>query len=372
MFNRFQNIFWFFWLLLFKKSAKKVPKKPKKIIFVYMGKLGDMVCITPVFRAVKEKYPNIEIIVFGDNVNKNLLEGNLDVDQYYIFSNIKTIISDLKSIEPDFGIIISPDFKFLISLLRANVPGISVSKVVGGFTPYETRPYKILRSKCFVAEHQMGNYAPGEYFRLLEPLRIPFPENARLLSKNLYFSKEAGEKMEKVVLEFKKNSEKVVGVMVSTGNKIKEWPKENFVGLIKRIKENYNFTVLLLGTKNDLSLANEINKEVEVKNLAGVFNLDEFKALVSKIDLVIGVDTGPIYVAEAFGTPTIDILGPMAENEQPPIGAKHLVVKIEREKPELHIMNARVYDWNEARRQIEEISPELVFEAFKKLFPIEK
>jgi ADP-heptose:LPS heptosyltransferase len=80
------------------------------------------------------------------------------------------------------------------------------------------------------------------------------------------------------------------------------------------------------------------------------------------------VDTGPIYVAEAFGTPTVDIVGPVDEREQPPIGQKHrVVVPPERRIPALHIMNAHGYDRKEARRQSEAITTAMVLDACREL-----
>lgn len=58
----------------------------------------------------------------------------------------------------------------------------------------------------------------------------------------------------------------------------------------------------------------------------------------------------------------------MDEKEQPPIGERHKIVKSEnRLKPELHIMNARVYDKEEALRQINEISVNMVTTEFDDL-----
>ena len=107
----------------------------------------------------------------------------------------------------------------------------------------------------------------------------------------------------------------------------------------------------------------------EVKNSEGIidasekFSIDELKALIAQAGLFISVDTGPLYIAEAFGVPTVDIVGPMDEREQPPIGEHHKVVVPPRTAAAIHIMNARVYDEQEARRQIEAISVEMVCEA---------
>ena len=65
---------------------------------------------------------------------------------------------------------------------------------------------------------------------------------------------------------------------------------------------------------------------------------------------------------------TVDIVGPIDENEQPPIALKHkIIVPPGRVKPELYVMNARTYDKEEAIRQVESISTEAVIQAIEDL-----
>ena len=86
-------------------------------------------------------------------------------------------------------------------------------------------------------------------------------------------------------------------------------------------------------------------------------SIDELKAFITQARLFISVDTGPIYIAEAFGVATIDITGPIDENEQPPISSQNLVViPRNRQKPELFVMNAKKYNKEEALRQVQSIT----------------
>ena len=105
-----------------------------------------------------------------------------------------------------------------------------------------------------------------------------------------------------------------------------------------------------------------LNEKTQFINTSGIFNIDELKALISKISLFISVDTGPIYIAEAFGVPSIDIIGPVDESEQPPVGTKHKIVYLRnRKEAAIHILNARMYDYAEAKRQIDGITTDMVF-----------
>lgn len=96
--------------------------------------------------------------------------------------------------------------------------------------------------------------------------------------------------------------------------------------------------------------------------------LDLLKAVVSKLDLVVGVDTGPIYIAEAYKVPTVDIVGPVDENVQPPKGPCHAVVTPHGPRtPQLFILNSRQYDVAEVKRQLDDTRVEDVIAAIDSL-----
>ncbi|KKS75955.1 MAG: Glycosyl transferase, family 9 [Candidatus Azambacteria bacterium GW2011_GWA2_42_9] len=166
------------------------------------------------------------------------------------------------------------------------------------------------------------------------------------------------------------DSDFIVGITPSAGSKIKEWPCDRFAKLADYIYSKYQAKIIIIGGPGDVEVDEMISflaENTKFVNAKGLFDIEELKALVSKLHLFISVDTGPIYIAEAFNVPTIDIIGPMDENEQPPMGKFHKIVVAQRLKPALHIMNARVYDAKEVRRQAESITVEMVIKELDNL-----
>jgi ADP-heptose:LPS heptosyltransferase len=320
----------------------------------------------------EKKYPSCKVIVFGNAVNKELLSGNNDVDQYEIFEK-GSLFSNMKKAKmynADFACAVTPSFANLAALYLAGIPCISAPAVEGGWSPYETKTYKILRRLVRTVPHSMGSYAPREYLRLLEPMHIKTDNT----EKHLSFSSEAREKVSLFLSENKVmvGRDFVVCISPSAGNKIKKWSEQNFANLTARIITEYNAKVIFIGGKNDsaeVEFTKKLLGNVPVVDTCGLFTMDELKALIAQMSVFISVDTGPVYIAEAFGVPTIDIVGPMDEREQPPRGKKHKVVVGKRMAPELHIMNARVYNETEARRQIDIITIDEVMDTFYELFP---
>ncbi|MEX0651991.1 MAG: glycosyltransferase family 9 protein [Candidatus Paceibacterota bacterium] len=320
------------------------------------------------FRAVKDKYPNAQVTVLGNKINQKLLEGNTDVDDYIVYNedNTYSMIVEVKKRNPDFACITSPDSINLAILYLAGIPLVVAPVIKGGWSPLETRSYKMLRNLVEVRTHTMGKYAPREYLRLLEPINIYTDDT----QKHLAFSKEADSNVSRFLKEYGiQKDDFIVGISPSAGNKIKEWPVDRFAEVADYLQRNNKNKAFIIGGPEDSGLSQKMSQcmDTEVRDTTGKWSIDELKAFISKLNLFISVDTGPIYIAEAFGVPTIDIVGPIDEREQPPINKKHKVVVPKREKPELHVMNARVYNHREVRVQAESISVDMVKNAVKEL-----
>ena len=357
---------------LFKGRATGKVVIPKTTLVVQLAKMGDMVCTTPVFAAIKKKYPECEVYVLGDSVNEKLLEGNPDVDGYFVYN--KNFLDTLKSLRKkkfDFACLTGPSPELLSLLYLTGTPSIAAPIVKLGFCPHQTRAYNILRNFVITPPHYMGRYAPREYLRLLEPIGI-FTDDT---NKRLFFSSSA----ENAVSEFLRREsinlgkDFVAGIAPGTGkNKIKLWGREKFARVAEHIFRTYQAKIVILGSADDKKEVEEmmsfLDPATRVINTCDLFNIDEFKSLISNFSLLIAVDTGPIYIAEAFGVPTIDIVGPMDEREQPPVGPRHLIVKSPvRRAPAIHVMNNRIYDRVEALKQADAITPEMVISAADKL-----
>lgn len=366
---KLQNLLLFFLSLgrffIAGRSVKKI-EKPKKVLIIQLAKMGDMVCTTPMFRAIKQKYPDCKVYVLGDAVNWELLQDNSDVDHYFIWQKkiFKTIVQ-LRKEQIDFGCVTGPSPEALAILYLVGIPTIAAPVIENGFSPQETQTYKLMRKFVMAVSHRMGNYASREYLRLLEPLGI-FSQDS---TKHLGFSERAAREVADFFSTVSKEKDRdfLVGIFPSTGYALKKWPADRFAKVADYMQEKYRAKIIVLGAGKDKEAIEEmldnLNPETKVINCCDRFTLDELKALISKMSLFISVDTGPIYIAEAFGVPTINIIGPMDDREQAPRGKFDKVVKVERKEPQMRIMNTSVFDYKEAIRQRDGITVEMVLSA---------
>ncbi len=350
-------------------TAKMPPKSPRVVLVFQLAQLGDMVCTTPVFRAIKSSYPESRLCVVGQPQYRELLNDNQDVDEYIAFTEFEEVLARVAPLSIDVAISVAPSFTALAIAFLGGAKAIIAPRIENGFSPNSTWMYGLLRAVTITRPHRMGSYAPGEYLRLLEPLGITTNDTR----KHLGFSLAAkGEIQQLFNVHGIQEADTVVGISVSSGNKIKNWGADRFARVADYIYTHYKARIMLIGGPADaeevIAFKGAISGDTPIIDASHALSLDALKALIARMHIFISVDTGPIYIAEAFGVKTIDIVGPVDEREQPPQGIGHLVVKWkERTKPAVHIMNARIYNYDEARRQVERISVEDVCQAFDML-----
>lgn len=104
----------------------------------------------------------------------------------------------------------------------------------------------------------------------------------------------------------------------------KQWPVEHFGKLAQMLAEqNNNALVLILGSKKESLLADEIvklsNSNNQVINWCGQTTLDEAMGCIAIADKVISNDSGLMHIAAAFRRPQVAIFGSSDPRHTPPL-----------------------------------------------------
>jgi heptosyltransferase II len=104
----------------------------------------------------------------------------------------------------------------------------------------------------------------------------------------------------------------------------KRWPTEYFAVLAQQlIKQNSNNQIILLGGKNDYSLAQEITSQSKlgsnIHNWCGNTSLDEAIALIDMSKAVVSNDSGLMHIAAALQIPQVAIFGSSDPAHTPPL-----------------------------------------------------
>lgn len=111
--------------------------------------------------------------------------------------------------------------------------------------------------------------------------------------------------------------------------RFKCWPAEQNAALIDRLTDAGLPIVLSAAAEpSELAFVGEIERRTRGRpiNLAGKLSLKELGALAARARIFVGVDSMPMHLAAAMGTPTVALFGPSGEDEWRPWRVRHRVV----------------------------------------------
>nr|HID58598.1 glycosyltransferase family 9 protein [Desulfobacterales bacterium] len=311
-------------------KSVKLREKRKKFLIYQTAKIGDLVCTTHVFRAIKRKYPDSYITVVISEYTKPILRNNVRIDTIIMFNNrMKGLLYKVRfmlkllAASYDVAIVLVPNPTFIFMSLFALIPDVvTIVPDNIGIT------HRAVSFFCKSARHQMGTLTMKTY---LTALKLVGVDNGDL-KKEVFFTKNDVEKALRFIAKSGAVSgkDRCVGFVVSSGNRMKSLELKDILYLSEGLIKNFNAKVILLGTSDDKEISARIIKTLQspsIINACGLFSLSELPALVSLLNLVIGVDTAPIYIADALDIPVVVIAGPCDMGEQRPLGKNVAIIE---------------------------------------------
>jgi hypothetical protein len=102
----------------------------------------------------------------------------------------------------------------------------------------------------------------------------------------------------------------IIGINPGPNWKVKEWEAAKWQKLITKLHSEYAAEIIQFGTTK-ADGKSDYDGLAGVKSLVARLKGEELVALISICDLVISIDSGPVHVAGAVGTPVIGLFGPL-------------------------------------------------------------
>lgn len=280
----------------------------KRILVVNVNWLGDVIFSAPIFKALKESYPEVRISCLAVPGVKEVLESIPDIDEIIVYDerahrwNLLAklgLVWKLRRRHFDAAFLLHRSLTRALLVYFAGIPqrvGYD-AKGRGRFLTHRTEPLdgQVHRS--------------GYYLNIIESYGIKVNDRQCQLKT----SSEAEEDIKKI-LESKGIREDDHIIIINPGGNwnLKRWPPENFSRLISGLLERFNVKIIVSGAKKDVSFVKKINSLTsnEAINLTGKTNLKQLMALMKKADLVISGDSGPLHIANSVGTKVVGLFGP--------------------------------------------------------------
>jgi hypothetical protein len=120
----------------------------------------------------------------------------------------------------------------------------------------------------------------------------------------------------------------LVALQLGASKEIRQWPRESFAALGRRIVAAGG-RVVVIGGSGDRALAAEVTREVgpAAIDACGRTTIPQLAALLERTDLLITGDTGPMHMAAAVGTPVLGLFfGPALPFDTGAYGDGHVML----------------------------------------------
>lgn len=316
--------------------------EPSRILFIRRDNIGDLVCTTPLFAAIRAQYPNAFIGLLTNTYCAPVVAHNPDLDRVYVYAKAKHV-----------PVVQRPAAYWArVSLVR-NLRATGFDHVILAAASYYVRGLEFARwlpKACvigFASDHgdkrgldialshdKEPRHEVEDLYRLLAPLGIRgAPPAMRVVADPVDVAHT------RALLPSSFLDRRPVAVHISARHPTNRWHTHGYVALIRAlIAESRN--VLLLWSPGEASdpahpgddkLARHIMEEV--KN-AALFGLPtrELGALIAAFDLCCGAilsDGGAMHIAAALKKPLVCLFGNSDATRWYPWRGPHVLLQTE-------------------------------------------
>ena len=253
--------------------------------------------VGPVSGELLEDCPYINNLIYFDTTRKHRYE-NRNSKRNNFFSYVK----ELKKARYDKAYVLKRSLSSAALVFLAGIPQrIGFNTEHRGFLLTKPVPYEKDRHEveCF-----------------LDVLRA---DGFIIRDKHLesWVKPEHSATIEEIFKEYGVGDEVKVQIHATSGNTNKQWSPEYFAKLVEYLVNERKVRVFYAGAATDAKVYEQIHSlihgklEIKPVNLCGKLTLQESLALTSKMDLLVGCDSGNLHMAASVNVPVIGIYGPM-------------------------------------------------------------
>jgi heptosyltransferase III len=312
---------------------------PRKILVLRRDNIGDLVCTTPLFESLRDKYPRAAIHALVNSYNRPVLENNPNVDAIHTYTKAKhrgetsatsvylhrlRLLWHLKQERFDYAILASPGFQpRLLRLAKVVRPAHIVGFVDGVHTKRHAIdvavPYRPLQ----------GLHETENVFRLLAPLGISGKPPAQKVVPSESACKRAAT-VDRLT----------IGVHLSSRKPSQRWPAENFVQLMESIAQRFDVRFLLFWAPGDASNLLHPGDDRKAKRVladgsslpvtaVATESLRELIDGLAAADIVVCSDGGAMHIAAGLGKPIVCFFGDSDATRWRPWGVPYELLQTE-------------------------------------------
>ncbi len=276
----------------------------ENILVIKLRYIGDVLLTTPLFRVLREQFPQARLTALVNQGTEPVLKHNSCLDHIAVLPRGNWVqqiqfLWFIRSCRFDCVIDVSDGDR------SAFLTAISGARMTIGCNReglWRGRVYSRSIKGQYGTMHMLDYHAQS---------LIPFGVEPRVCDPELNVSDEESHAVEQILLDNGLKNKKWVMLHPAARYWFKAWSPERFAALgDSLIKEG--FQVVLIGSEHEQTVAEEVMQAGQQKfvSLVGKTTLRELAALMKQCRIFVGNDAGPMHMAAAVGCPVVVLFGP--------------------------------------------------------------
>ena len=302
-------------------------KPPERIVVIKLRELGDVLLTTPVFSALRQLYPSAELIAAVYAGTDVMLKGNPDIHKVLRFPKSSgstfqrwrgrlALGRELRTAAPELA----------LEITKSDA-GVLLSKISGARVRIGFKSGKGFIGRNRMLSHPISR--PTQKHTVLQNLSVLEPLGWSGPAPRLTFNPRDDARRS---LDRRIPPARVAHVHAVSRLFRKHWPIASWATLLEDFVTR-GFLPVLTSSADEEEIA--WNKELlsatkaACFDLSGQLSLHEVGALSERAEFFAGVDSAPMHMAAAVGTPVIGLFGPSNEQLWHPWCDRYLVLSQE-------------------------------------------
>lgn len=318
-----------------------IRSKPNSILVIRRDNIGDLVCTTPLFSALRRRFPGARIAALVNNYNAPVLNGNPEVDETYIYRKAKhrkagesklkiwletwRLMRRLRKEAFDLAIVATPGhqpaalrFARWVHAKRVIAYGMTAAGVEDSSAPTQSA----------------NDHETEAVMRLLQPLEIDeVPGSLRVFADPALAR----------AVTVPGGDGPLIALHISARKPAQRWPIERFAALARALRESQKARFLLFwspGDENHPQHPGDDGKAAQLLEFCQGLpllpchtqSLEELIAALSCCDQVVCSDGGAMHLAAGLGKPIVCFFGNSGAQRWRPWGVPYELLQPDSRK----------------------------------------
>ena len=296
------------------------PNQIRRIAMIKLVAMGDLITLMPAVERIRRRYPEAEIIFLTTPAMVSLAAAFPFIDRVIpIRFSITGLLAAIHSLR-DFDLVIEFDHYYRLPSLLTFWAG--VPHRVGFDIPGQGRNLLLTARVRYQDElHAVENFA-----QLAKAVGAEITD-LQLIPPN--FATAAADHASMAQLLASHNMARLVVIHPGTSAtaKSRRWPAAQFAKLADRLADA-GYQIIFTGATEEQPIVEQILALSRYSHLSlvGQTSLGQLLELFRQAKLVVSLDTGPMHLAAASGTPTLGLFGANTPNSWGPYGSYHRAI----------------------------------------------